>query len=113
MAELLRLVTSATGTTTGSSTEVKRVSKAITVACDFSNSGGSCTALTIALQGSIDGANFYELAEHAFTAGELTALKAMFHVANKPIKFVKGQIKTLTDTGTTTVNITAMEEELY
>lgn len=43
--------------------------------------------------------NFYDLATHAFTAGEITAQRAMFHVSDKSVKYVRLFISELTGTG--------------
>lgn len=75
-----------------------------TVFCNYTNVGGSTTALTVNLDGSIDNSNYETLASHAFTADELTNREAMFHVYYKPVTAVMGNISSLTDTGTTYVS---------
>ena len=80
-----------------------------TVEVTFANSGGSVTALVVDLEGSIDGVVFYQLASHTLSAGELSANKAMFHVVNKRVRYVRGNITTLTETGTTSVTVKYLE----
>lgn len=63
------------------------------------------TAVTIDLEGSIDNVSFHQLAQHVLTAGELTAKKAMFHVINKPVNFVKGNMTTFTQAASETVTV--------
>jgi len=70
----------------------------------FSNAGGSATAITVDLEGSLDGVTFFQLATHDFTGGELTAKAAMFHVVDKLIAYARLNVTTLTDTGVTTIN---------
>jgi len=68
----------------------------------FTTTGG-VTALTVALEGSIDKVNFVSLVSHAFTAGELTAKTALFTVSAIGVHQVRANITTLTETGTTAV----------
>jgi len=63
-----------------------------TVEAKVTDADASVTALSISLLGSLDGSNFYTLDTHSFSAGELSALGAMFHVVNKPVKYVKVQV---------------------
>lgn len=79
----------------------------ITVEVFFSTAAGvTCTALTVALDGSITGINYFALASHVLTATELTAKCCMFHVVDKPVKLLKSNITTLTQTGVGDVAIT-------
>ena len=70
----------------------------------FTNSGGAVTALTIDLEGSLDGTNYQQIATKTFAAGDLTAKSYMFHVTNKPVSHVRANITTLTETGATAVS---------
>lgn len=63
----------------------------------------SISAVTVKLEASPDpttvidaNAEWFELASHDFTAGELTALKAYFSVVNMPTKRVRLNLSTLT-----------------
>lgn len=70
------------------------------------DSTGSVTAMTIDLEGSIDnGTTWHQLASHACSAGELSALQAMIHVADKPVDWVRVNVTTLTESGTTNVDV--------
>jgi hypothetical protein len=57
---------------------------------------GAPTAVTVDLEGSLDGTTFFALASHVFSAGELTAEGAMFHVVDKPVTYVRINLTTLT-----------------
>ncbi len=70
--------------------------KAHTVSVVFTDADTSITVLVVDLEGTIDGTNWYVLASHTLSAAELTALAAMFHVADKPVKKVRTNIKTIT-----------------
>ena len=48
---------------------------------------------------------FFELASHAFSGAEITAQAAMFHVVDKPVRFVKVDLDTLTGGTSPTVTI--------
>ncbi|MCR4293629.1 MAG: hypothetical protein NUV76_12220 [Candidatus Kuenenia sp.] len=82
-----------------------------TIQVDFTNTGGSVTALTVDLEGNLTGDvnKFAQYGSHAFTAGELTAKSAVFSVVNRPAGWVRSNITTLTATGTTKVNIYYLE----
>lgn len=60
----------------------------------------SPTAVTIDLEGSLGGSDFFQLATYSFTAGDLAAKKAMFHVVNKPVDHVRLNLTTLTGVAT-------------
>jgi alkylated DNA repair dioxygenase AlkB len=53
------------------------------------------TSVTLDLEGSLDDSNWFTLASHVFTAGEITAEQAMFHVADKPVTFARLNLSTL------------------
>lgn len=76
-----------------------------TIQAVFSNSGGSVTALALNIEGSLDGIDFFVLASYTFSSDDLTAEGAMFHVVNKPVRYVRANITTLTETGTTAVTV--------
>ena len=90
-------------TATGDTIELPGMVSSHTVDCYFDTSGGGVTALTIDLEGSIDNSKWYSLASHDFDTAELAAKRAMIHVVNKPVTYVRCHITTLTETGTTTV----------
>lgn len=98
------LLSGVTVTGEGSSAHVSGASTH-TVHVHFTNSGGSVTALTVDLEGSIDDSHFFTLKSYALNGTELTAKQAMFHVVNKSVNFVRANITTLTETGTTAVYV--------
>ena len=67
------------------------------------------TAVTVDLEGSLDGEFWQALASHALTAGEITAEGAIFHVVNAPTKYVRANLTTLT--GGTAPTITVLYEQ--
>ena len=77
--------------------------------------GGSvvATAVTVALEGSLIGGStnkdWFTLASHVFTAAEITAEAAMFHIADKPTKFVRANLETLS--GGTAPTVTVLYEQ--
>ena len=66
---------------------------------------GAPTAVTMDLEGSIDGTNFGQLAQHVLVAGELTAKLAIFHVINKPVYFVRANMTTFTQAASETITV--------
>lgn len=66
---------------------------------------GAPTAVTVDLEGSLDGETFFVLATHPFTAGELTAAAALFHVIERPVNFVRVNLLTLTAGTAPTVTV--------
>lgn len=80
-----------------------------TVQVKFTNTGGSVTALSVALEGSLDGVNYSSLHDlgtpFAFSASELTAKSAMYHISNRDVFYVRGNVTTLTATGTTAITM--------
>ena len=54
------------------------------------------TAVTITLEGSIDGESWFTLATHAFSGAEISAEKAMFHVADKTVSNIRLNLTVLT-----------------
>lgn len=80
----------------------------ITVEASFTEGvATTCTALTIDLEGSVTGVNYFPLASHTFTSAEKTAKCAMFHLADKPVEYVRANITTLTKTGVNDVAVSA------
>ena len=95
------LLSAATETGAGSLWKLKESSDVHTVYAKFT---GTITALTVALEGSIDGTNIVALTTHEFTASEISAKQAMFHVVNKLVEYVRINITVLTGTGSVTVS---------
>ena len=94
-------------TATGASNDmpVRKIIKDHTV---YASITGAPTAVTVDLEGSLDGTNWVQLATHPFTAGELTATQAMFHVIDKPVRFVRVNLTALT--GGTSPTVTVLYE---
>ncbi len=69
---------------------------------------GTPSGVTVDLEGSLDDTTFFQLATHAFSGGEITAQKAMFHVENKVIKNVRLNLTALS--GGTAPTVTAIYE---
>ena len=67
---------------------------------------GAPSAVTVTLEGSLDGTTFVTIGTHAFSAGELTATKAMFFDIDKPLLFVKANLTVLTAGTAPTVTVT-------
>ena len=74
------------------------------VFCNYTNVGGSTTALIVNFDGSIDGDNFKTVASKTFSATELTDRTAMFFVIDYPVAGVMGNISSVTDSGKTYVD---------
>ena len=47
--------------------------------------------------------SFYDLTSHTFSAGEITAHRAMFHQTDKTVRYIRAYLSTLTGTGEVTV----------
>nr|BDD46000.1 hypothetical protein 10 [Gammaproteobacteria bacterium] len=66
---------------------------------------GAPSAVTIDLEGSLDGVNWVQLQTHTFDAGELSDEKGMFHSVNTLVNHVRANLTTLT--GGTSPTVTA------
>lgn len=107
------LLTGVTTTGAGPAVQICGVAN-IGVQVVFTNSGGSCTALVVAIEGSLDGVNYQALTTaHTFSGGELTAKAALFAINNFPVDYIRANVTTLTQTGTTTINAFYLEEKIY
>lgn len=71
----------------------------------FTNSGGSLTALILDLEGSLDGISWFQLDTKTFSSAEITAKGTMFHTVNRVVGYIRVNITTLTETGTTAVTV--------
>lgn len=67
--------------------------------------GTDVTAITLVLQGSLDGAAWFDIVTYVASAAEITANGFMFHVVNKIARNVRVNITTLTDAGTPAVTV--------
>ncbi len=57
---------------------------------------GAPTAVTVDLEGSLDGTTWFILDSHVFTAGELTATAAIVHILGAPVRHIRGNLTVLT-----------------
>jgi hypothetical protein len=57
---------------------------------------GAPTAVTVDLEGSLDNVTWSSMASHVLTAGELTATAALFHIVDKPVRYVRTNVTVLT-----------------
>lgn len=64
---------------------------------------GSPTVVVLDLEGSLDEVTWFTLASHSFSAAELSAQAAMFHVTNKLAKHIRLNLATLTGGASPTV----------
>jgi YbbR domain-containing protein len=69
---------------------------------------GAPTAVTVDLEGSLDDTTYVSLASYVLTAADLTAAAAMFHVVDKPVRYVRVNLVTLT--AGTAPTVTALYE---
>ncbi len=65
---------------------------------------GAPSAVTVDLDGSLDGINWASLNEHIMSAEELAAGIAIFHTVDKPIRYVRIALTELTSGGGATVS---------
>jgi len=100
----IALLTNVTSTGTGS-TQFVGSHVHVAWAVDFSNAGGSCTALVVDLECSLDEVNWFVADTITFSASELTAEVAGSFASDKLLECVRANVTTLTDTGTTTISV--------
>ncbi len=100
----IKLLNAVTATGVSQPTEVQPAKSWHTVQATM---GGTvvATAVTIALEGSVDGITWFSLASHAFSGAEISAEQAMFHVADKTVPFIRLNLTALT--GGTAPTVTA------
>ena len=72
---------------------------------------GGPSAVTIDLEGSLNGTEWFQLANYVFTAGDISAGQAMFHVTNKPVMDVRANLVTLTGGASPTVTARSVSGE--
>ncbi len=61
--------------------------------------------LEFSLQGSLDGSSWFSLADCAFTTTQIAAKAAMFHVADKPVTYVRSALTSATFSSTTSRDV--------
>ena len=71
------------------------------------NLTGDPTAVTVDMEGSLDGSTWASLDTHVVSAGELTAMTALYFVADKPVKYIRANATTVTFSTAGTVSVLA------
>ena len=61
------------------------------------------------IEGSLDGVLWFSLAEHTFTAAEIAANEAMFHIVNKPTNHIRANLTAYNGTALTVKAIAGRE----
>lgn len=90
----MKLLAAATATGAGPSARLKKGVKEHTVQTIIT---GSPTAVTVSLEASLnDGVTWNAIGTYIFTAGDLSAGSAMYHVVNKPVEVVRINLTVLT-----------------
>lgn len=99
----MKMLTASTATGAGLSVALRKGVQEHTVQVIIT---GSPTAVTVALESSLDnGVTWNSIGTYAFSAGDLTAASAMYHVVNKPAELVR--MNTTVLTGGTAPTVTA------
>ena len=101
----VKLLDAVTSTGVSASFRINALVKSHTVQSTIT---GAPTAVTVDLEGSVDNVSFFQLASDPYQPGDLTAQGAMFHVADKPVKFIRVNLTALT--GGTSPTVTAVYE---
>jgi hypothetical protein len=63
------------------------------------------TAVTVDTEGSLDELTWFQIDQHVFSAGEITAEGAMWHITGTPVKFLRANLTTLTGGTAPTVTV--------
>ena len=109
MNEVITLLSEVTATGKGALKALPNIKGPYTVHVVFTNQGGSVTALEVHLEGSLNNVDSHSLhdneAPYVFSAADLAAKSAMFHVANRNVMYANGNLTVLTSTGTTKVTM--------
>lgn len=82
-----------------------------TVQVNFIENNGNITALTVDLEGSLDKVLFFTLGSEAFTAEQIIAKSAMFHIVNRSVRHVRINISAITDTGDGSSTVTVLYQD--
>jgi hypothetical protein len=102
-----KLLDAATGTGASASLALRKIVEGHTVQINIT---GSPTAVTVDIEGSLDNSNWSRVLTSAMSAAELTAGTSIAHVEDKPVRFVRLNLITLT--GGTSPTVTALYEGL-
>lgn len=66
---------------------------------------GDPTAIVVDIEASLDGITWGLIDSHTFSAGELAALASVFSVVDKPARFLRANVSTLTFTTSGSITI--------
>ena len=94
------------GATTSGAKKIFKIEHSTALHCIQAKFTGTVSALTISVEGSLDGESFFELAAHTLTAAEISAKVAMFEIINKLSEYIRINLTTYTGTGPVTVYYT-------
>ena len=72
---------------------------------------GSPTAVVVDVEGSLDGHTYSQVTQHTFSAGEITAGTALFHLVQSPLAKVRLNLTTLTGGSSPTVTGLILNKE--
>ncbi len=103
----VKLLAAATATGASATWKVNRTPRNHSVQITIT---GAPTAVTVDLEGSLDGTTWVSLASHILSAAELTATQALFHVVDKPTRRVRANLTTLTAGTSPTVTVIYTQE---
>ena len=104
------LLDAATATGAGNSRRMNKKPSSHTIQATM---GGAvvATAVTIDFEGSLDNTTWFQLDQHAFSAGEITAEGALYHIVDIPVKYVRANLTTLTGGTAPTVTVKHVWDE--
>ena len=105
MANVTTLLNAVTSTGAGPAKDLSRLIDKHVIQVDIT---GGPSAVTVVLEGSIDGNDFGVVGTHAFTAGDLTNTTAIFFDTDNPLLHVRVNLTVLT--GGSTPSVTAIYE---
>ena len=100
------ILNAATATGAGSEVGFGKSQEILTFQVDAT---GSPTAVVMDIEGSLDGTNFAQLAQHTFSADEIAAQLAIFHISGKPVEQIRANLTTLTGGTSPTVTVRMFE----
>jgi hypothetical protein len=89
-------------TTTGAGATIK-MTEGVSEHSYQVNITGAPTAVTVDLEGSLDGSTWFQLDQHAMSAGELTDTASLTHVTGKLAEYIRMNLTTLTGGASPTV----------
>lgn len=93
MANVTTLLNAATSTGAGTAKNLSRLIDKHVIQVDIT---GAPSAVTVVLEGSLDGNDFGVVGTHAFTAGDLTNTTAIFFDSDSPLLYVRVNLTVLT-----------------